>query len=613
MDNFDNKIKEIIKKDVELSDKYDNSIEDAIQYAFKHKKYDKSETRKKDTKFTIFSNLSKIAAVFIIGILSVSTYAQISNNATLKDMGFLKLSKNYEEKKIGINKKIDNDYLSVVVENIASDSAYVIVEYDILLKDKAIEKVREYEEENENECELGIANRIWVNDENSLVFEEMEKISDTEYKLSQVINRMNFDDEKIHLKIWLDNFYIGHYMENCGVKLNKMLEMDIYENSEKSYHIDNQEQKMNDNTKIILEKVENSNFETYVRFKRITENISWKEFSKKIEYYRFMVASENDDTISSKYYGGDLIGRKVYKGETLIENYSELKADDIVRIEDSCVVILEEPTNLGKIKIFQTKSTFFSDRTNEEKEAYKKATWYPLEEGEKIYTATNNNGGTFTVNKITINEDNIIFYFDKKGLFGNTSYISLRVDNGTMNYIWHTKLEEKGLSSDENKITFSRKKMGAGLNIREGMLDDISKVEFTLLYGDVDEIIGEPFIVNVPEKSNTDVKIENFTISDTIAEKYSYKLSIPKYNETWGIDVEETEIIGNDESERSFEIDYFNNELLRPCYLWLGYDEIKLEDQISASEVKLEIEKHLKEQNIEFEKKKIQSGEFILK
>ena len=46
---------------------------------------------------------------------------------------------------------------------------------------------------------------------------------------------MNVDDEKIHLKIWLDNFFIGHYMENCGVKLNKMLEMDIYENSDKSY------------------------------------------------------------------------------------------------------------------------------------------------------------------------------------------------------------------------------------------------------------------------------------------------------------------------------------------------------------------------------------------
>ena len=56
----------------------------------------------------------------------------------------------------------------------------------------------------------------------------------------------------------------------------------------------------------------------------------------------------------------------------------------------------------------QTKSTFFSDRTNEEKEAYYKAKWYPLKEGEEQYIATNNNGGTFTINKITIDDRDFV-------------------------------------------------------------------------------------------------------------------------------------------------------------------------------------------------------------
>lgn len=62
-----------------------------------------------------------------------------------------------------------------------------------------------------------------------------------------------------------------------------------------------------------------------------------------------------------------------------------------------------------------------------------------------------------------------------------------------MNYICPVKVEEKNLTSDENKIIFTRNSFGAGLNIRDGMLNDLSKVEFTMLFGDVDEIIENIF------------------------------------------------------------------------------------------------------------------------
>ena len=180
-------------------------------------------------------------------------------------------------------------------------------------------------------------------------------------------------------------------------------------------------------------------------------------------------------------------------------------------------------TNLGKLKIMQTKSTFFSDRTNEEKEAYYKAKWYPLKEGDKKYTATNKNGGVFEINKITVDDEKIEFYFDKKGLFGETSYVDLRTNDGTFNYICPIKDEIKNLTSDENKITFRRDLwLSAGTNIKDGMLDDLSKVEFTLLFGDVDEIIGKPMSVSIPNQINQKAKIDNLEINDTIAEKYEF-------------------------------------------------------------------------------------------
>ena len=276
-------------------------------------------------------------------------------------------------------------------------------------------------------------------------------------------------------------------------------------------------------------------------------------------------------------------------------------------------VILGEQTNFKKLKVMQTKSTFFSDRTNEEKEAYYNAKWYPLKDGEQQYEATNNNGGTFSINKITIDDDNIFFYFDKKGIFGETSYIDLRVNNGTMNYICPVKVEEKGLTSDENKITFNRNLFGsAGLGIKDGMLDDLSKVEFTMLFGDVDQIIGDPLIIDIPEQTNEKVKIDNIKINDTKSEIYIYKntTSVPIYDDN----SIEAKSIEKEEKEFSFEIDSYENNILNNVnniILQGDYYDIKAKE--NANEFKQEMENYFKEKNIQFEIKELKSGEIVTK
>lgn len=564
-------------------------------------KKDKKEWRKYFMKKKILQTVATLIVIFTFGM---TVYAGVTGNLNFKNMGLLKVSENFEDKKVEVKKTIENDYVKIVIEDVARDSAYLIVEYRIFPKEKAIQEMGKVEYDKDLGYKIGIANKIWINEQKpGLSNSTIEKISDEEYKCSQVINIMNFDEKTIHLKIWLDNFYIGMYSEEKGVKINKMVEMDVTVNNMDNQNTIAEEQKIDQNTKVVLEKIENSSFETYIRLKRITENITWKEYNENITYYRFKVASDENDTIASNCYD---IGKSIYKDDKLIEDYSELKDSDIVKVEDSYAVILGAQTNFKKLKVMQTKSTFFSDRTNEEREAYYKAKWYPLKEGEQQYSATNNNGGTFTVNKITIDDDNIVFYFDKKGIFGETSYIDLRVNNGTMNYICPVKVEEKNLTSDENKIIFSRSSFGAGLNIRDGMLNDLSKVEFTMLFGDVDKIIGEPLIIDIPEQTNEKVRIDNVKINDTIAEKYvyNYEIANPIYDEN-SITAKSIEY---ENREISFETDSYEDKILNNNNnIFLKGNWYYLKSKENVIELKKEIENLFKENNIEYEIKEIQN------
>ncbi len=551
--------------------------------------------------------LQTLAMLVIICTFGMTVYAQVTGNLNFKNMGLLKASENFENKKIDVNKTIENDYVKISIDDIARDSAYLIIEYRMVLKEKAIKEMENVEYNKMRGYNIGISSRVWINEKKSERSNStVEKISDKEYKCSDVINLMNFDEDTIHLKLWLNEFYIGN---KSAVKINKMLEMDITMNKNENQQTITQEQKIDNNTKIVLDKIENSSFETYIRLKRITENITWKEYNENIEYYRFKVASDDNDTLTSKCYD---ISKKIYKDNNLIEDYSKLKNSDIIKAEEVYAVTLGKQTDLRKLKVMQTKSTFFSDRTNEEKEAYYKAKWYPLKEGEEQYVATNNNGGTFTINKITIDDENIVFYFDKKGIFGETSYIDLRVNNGTMNYICPTKIEEKSLTSDENKIIFSRDSFGAGLNIRDGMLDDLSKVEFTMLYGDVDKIIGEPLIIDIPEQSNEKVKIQNIKINDTISEEYAYNYELvsPTYDEN----LKETDDVEYQKKEMYCEIDSYEDKVLnKNNNLFINGNSYYLKSSENVNDIKEEIESYFMKEDVKYELKKLQSGELKIK
>ena len=263
--------------------------------------------------------LQILATLVLICTFGMTVYAQVTGNLNFKNMGLLKASENFENKKIDVNKTIENDYVKISIDDIARDSAYLMIEYRIFLKERTTKEMENVEYDKIRGYNIGISSRVWINEKKSERSNStVEKISDKEYKCSDVINLMNFDEETIHLKLWLNEFYIGN---KNAVKINKMLEMDITMNKDENQQTIVQEQKIDNNTKIVLDKIENSSFETYIRLKRITENITWKEYNENIEYYRFKVASDDNDTLTSNCYD---ISKKIYKDNNLIEDYSEL-------------------------------------------------------------------------------------------------------------------------------------------------------------------------------------------------------------------------------------------------------------------------------------------------
>jgi len=168
--------------------------------------------------------------------------------------------------------------------------------------------------------------------------------------------------------------------------------------------------------------------------------------------------------------------------------------------------------DIDSVKISITQNRIYNDRTNEEEDMYNKAQWYKIENGGNKYSAQSGLGGILEIQKIETTKDNISFYYEEKGIIGNEWKVIIRENNGIMNYAHPTKEEHRGLDSKENKITFSRKQLSAGLNLDRISLDNLDNIEFTLLFGCITEKVGEPINVDVPKLNAETAKINELEI-----------------------------------------------------------------------------------------------------
>lgn len=371
----------------------------------------------------------------------------------------------------------------------------LINECNNIYKKKKVNKIEEYNENVIKEADSDMINT---------------KINNLDFFI--LIDKLN-EDEKIVVVL----FYLEEYS-------TKQLDMKI-DNTNKT-EFTAQERVLDDNNKIIMNNVGNTKFATYITIQKITENMTYKEFEdlNPWKYNSFIITDENGEEISFTIRSGDWAGKYLYvkndNGELKLidnENRKDIKDNDEIYYVENFILLIGEQENLNKINIVPIETTMFNDRNNEEAEEYKKVKWYPLVEGENKYSATSSLGGTLEIENIKIDENYITFYYNKKGLIGNDSLIILRKNNGQMNYIYPTEIEEKGINSTENKAIFSRSLDGvAGLNTIS--LQDLDKnlenIEFALLYGSRSKIIAEEFIIQIPEQDNQTAKIDNIETVD---------------------------------------------------------------------------------------------------
>lgn len=491
---------------------------------FKKNVYDKyqQELSQKNSKNN-FNIIKKVAIFIILVTCSITVYAGISGNINFEKMGFLKLSENYEENAFQVNKTIDNEYFSLTLESMAGDNAYIIAVYKIKLKDKALNEFEPIEYNEMIGYNLGIENIVLIDDkEINNIMEYVNKDSDSEYTYTQIINTMDITNNELKLDIKLKEFYIGKSgTKHNEVRIDKTIETIVKQDRKDVKKIQPIEQKIDDKVKIVIEDIANTEFESFIRVKKVIDNVTWKEYQDSIalKYNNFIITDENEEPIPYYIYSGVTAGTSIYlegeQNEVSIVNKIFIKDDNKVKVEENYNIIIGIDENIDKIKIIPTKTTLYNDRTNEEKDFYDKAIWYPLEVGDKKYTQTSSMGGVLEINKIEVNDENISFYYDTKGIIGDESLVLLRMKNGKMNYVYPVREEKKGITGRENKIIFERKPlMSAGLNIHTIDFSDIGKIEFTMLFGSRTEIIGEKIEVNIPSKNEETSTFSNLNIID---------------------------------------------------------------------------------------------------
>ena len=93
MNSFEEKLKIILNNDINIPNEYNNMVKDALKYV-------STVNVTKNNKIIFKKIVQRIAVFLIVCVLGVTTYAGLSDNQYFKNLGFGKLSMNYEKSKV---------------------------------------------------------------------------------------------------------------------------------------------------------------------------------------------------------------------------------------------------------------------------------------------------------------------------------------------------------------------------------------------------------------------------------------------------------------------------------------------------------------------------------
>lgn len=505
MDKFDYKMKTIANQEIELPNEYINMINKTLEKCAQTKTI-------KNHKNKILEIIRNILIALIVGASTLTVYATANKNLPLMKMGLIKAEENYAENASIINKTIENDYATITIESMSGDDAYVIIDYKIVLKDKAIQEYGNVSYDNAFEEGISLYTTVFSNSEKiEKINSKSSKISETEFNYVQVINVMNLK-EISNLEIYINSLCINLDWRN-PIEVNKIINIELSSSKNKKTFKEI-EQKIDENRSVIITNVANTKFETYITAQIVTKDLTYKEYSEKdpLKYNSFIITNQNGEEISYIVYDGE---DKIYKIEDGKEVESkDIKEEDTIKTIENYIIIIGKQENVKNLKIVPIETRLFNDRTDEEAKEYKNINWNKLKAGDEKYTAQSSLGGTLEITKTEIDDEKIVFYCKKSGLIGTESMI-IRNKNQKMNYVYPHEEKKVGINGEENQIIFSRKTVGAsGLNIKEGMFDNLDDIEFTLLWGEKSQRIAEDIEIEIPEQSNNIIKLKKINIAE---------------------------------------------------------------------------------------------------
>ena len=544
---------------------------------------------KKNKKTPLVKTMHGIAAVVVIGVLSVTSYAAVTGNLSLENLGLFKASKNYSQNAIEINQSIENKYIKFTLNNIACDDTYLITESTLNLTDTAIKDYGDIEYSSKyKQYSYPMEKSTYINNQEIYSWGiDIQKTADKEYKILELYNISDIKEKDFNFKLNIENIALkdennsessevgtfsyesdGLYTPIKKIDVNKSVSMDIQRKESNKANFEEISQTVGNKT-IVVKEAANTNFDTIIKASIITEE-NYSEYLKNEEnnsdYNSFMLTQGNGDDRSyqvsedlNTYFilndGNMILASDLseymsnqnnqenlfvpifnlgFNKESQAMDYNQIiekygydtnLENKVVKIQKNYTIKIgnqENGNDVKNVKLLPIKKNYINDRNDEEYKYYKNATWYKLEN--KKYTATSELGGTLEITNIDITDDTITFYYNTKGLIGEDDLILMRKNNGEFNYFYPEKTEIKGLNSNENKLTFSRKNNQSsgtfGYNISQkdvsSLLNDISKDEFTMLFGKKNgtEFIGNGLIFDIPDKITDKISIKNIEITD---------------------------------------------------------------------------------------------------
>lgn len=510
---------------------------------YNKKTYEEEPFFQKDIHFSnnnILKKFSKIAAVFVLGLVGTTVWAGVSGklNLNLDNIGYQKVQQNYEENAHEVDETIDNDYFTLSFESLAVDNTYIITQYKVLFKDKYFEETGGFSYSEELGYSFEFNGDILTNNVKKFPKTSIKKISDNQFLYMNFIDISDIKEEtNVKLAINLEklhstknddrniyqteegiNYYNNHYFEK---EIGKTIEV-IINLPEKEDPKIIAEQKLHDDTTIQLLKIGNTSFENYIRI-RILKSGTWSmtQDINKLESFSYDITDENGNHIRFLQYPENTIFYDGNSGELLeLSNDKKVEVDQPIIMEDNYFIRLESDINPKQLNI----QPYHMYAVNKQKEgqmiieANSNANWYDVEQGEKEYKATSSKGDILTITKTEIDDETITFYYELKGNFPNG--LGVVIKNKTfdkINYTYESRYEIKGLNSNENKIVFDRRwTWRSGLNTTRDMLDDISQLQFAMLFLEDNnfEPIGNVMTVDFPKQNKNTGEIISINVFD---------------------------------------------------------------------------------------------------